>query len=70
MDLKIESEMTVQELLNQCPQLSTVLIRRSMACVGCDGDKFHTITEIAKIYNIDLNELLDDFHKEAVNCKS
>lgn len=48
--LKIDPEMTIQELLAHHPGATTVFIKRRMLCVGCPAQAFHTLEDVVCIY--------------------
>jgi len=58
--MKLNSQMSVRELLTQHPSATAVLIKRKVLCVGCPAETFHTIEDIACIHGILLEHLLRD----------
>jgi hybrid cluster-associated redox disulfide protein len=48
--IKIDSEITIQELLKLHPRAITVFIKHRMLCVGCPARAFHTLEEVARIH--------------------
>ena len=55
--LSLLPQTTVEELLHQLPQATTVFIHYQTACVGCTLARFCTLDDVAKIYEIELPEL-------------
>ncbi|ABK18613.1 DUF1858 domain-containing protein [Syntrophobacter fumaroxidans] len=58
--MKLDSKMTVGELVTRHPSVMEVFIKRRMPCVGCPTERFHTIEDIARINGIVLEHLLKD----------
>lgn len=56
----IQQKMTVRELLDRFPETAKVFIHRRMACVGCPVEEFDTLEDAARIYRMDIQELLND----------
>lgn len=48
----------MSDLMAACPQVIPVLLKRGMACVGCDMARFETLASAANIYELDLDGLL------------
>lgn len=59
----IQQKMTVAEILDRFPETAAVFIRRRMACVGCPAEDFDTLEDAARIYQIDVQELLNDLQQ-------
>lgn len=59
----IQQKMTVRELLDRFPETAKVFIHRRMACVGCPVEEFDTLEDAARIYQIDVQELLNDLQQ-------
>lgn len=58
---RIFPEMTVEALMEAYFHWVTpVFIRYRLMCVGCPLCRFHTLAEIAFIYQLDLNNLLKE----------
>lgn len=62
MEEEIQSNWTVDETLQRKPESSYVFIKRGMQCVGCFLQKFCTMKDVAEIYQIDLETLLNDLN--------
>jgi len=58
--MKLDSKMTVGELVTRHPSVMEVFIKRRMPCVGCPTERFHTIEDVARINGIALEHLLKD----------
>jgi hybrid cluster-associated redox disulfide protein len=56
-EMKMDTEMTINNLLKQHPAATNVFIRRMMLCVGCPAAGFHTLQDAAKLYGHQLDEL-------------
>ena len=55
--IKIDPEMTIQELLKQQPRATVMFIARRMLCVGCPAQVFHTIEDVARIHGGTIDDL-------------
>jgi len=49
--------LTVAELFRQWPQSPKVFLRHRFACIGCLMAPFDTLTDVARNYQVDLDEL-------------
>ena len=58
--IKIDPEMTLQELLKQHPRATVMFIARRMLCVGCPAQAFHTLEDVARIHGSTINDLCAD----------
>lgn len=58
MERTIQPTMSMADLLDQVPQAAAMLIRRHMACVGCNMSRFDTLEDAAAIYGLRLDDLL------------
>lgn len=56
--MNVDTKMTINELLERHPQATGVFIKRRMLCIGCPAESFHTLEDAAKLYGIDLNDLV------------
>jgi len=59
-DTKITPETSMLLLLAKYPDTAQVLIRRNMACIGCDMSAFETIASAAEVYGINLEDLMNE----------
>lgn len=50
----------ISDLLDAYPKTAEVFIQAKMACVGCEAEKFHTLKDAARYYNIDINTLVTE----------
>jgi hybrid cluster-associated redox disulfide protein len=55
--IKIDSKMTIQELLEHHPRATAAFIKRRMLCVGCPAQAFHTLEDVARIHGITAGNL-------------
>jgi hybrid cluster-associated redox disulfide protein len=58
--ITVQPETTVKEILDNYPDVTNVFLRRKMACVGCPAEEFASLKEVAKSYEINLQELIDE----------
>ena len=49
---------TVKECLERFPQTVYVFMDAGLLCVGCPTECFHTLEDVAREYQLDLNQLL------------
>ena len=49
---------TVKECLERFPQTVCVFMDAGFLCVGCPTEAFHTLEDVAREYQLDLNQLL------------
>jgi hybrid cluster-associated redox disulfide protein len=61
--MKLDSKMTVSELMTVHPSAIDVFIKRKMLCVGCPTETFHTLEDVAHINGISLEHLLEDLQE-------
>lgn len=66
--MNLDSKMTVSELMRVHPSTIDVFIKRKMLCVGCPTESFHTLEDVASIYDIALEHLLREL-QGAINVK-
>ncbi len=55
---KPTSDMTVAEVLNRWPETVPVFQELKTACVGCVMAPFDTLSDVARIYEIDLDHVM------------
>lgn len=58
-NMTLDPSITVKELLDQYPTTIGVFIRHKMFCVGCATQAYHTLRDVAGIYGLTLNTLMD-----------
>lgn len=58
-------DLTVAETLARWPAALPVFMRHNTACVGCVMAAFETVDEIAAIYGLDRDQLLDELRAAA-----
>ncbi len=61
--------MIVADVLAQWPQTIPVFHKYQTACVGCDIAPFDTLADVARIYELDLEQFLHDL-KEAIGIST
>ena len=61
---------TVEEVLRNLPQAGQVFLAYHTDCVGCRLARFCTLEEVADIYKISLQSLLDDLQQNAQSVKT
>ena len=60
---RIPYERTVKKVLDRYPQALQVFLDLGLLCVGCPAETFHTLADVAREYNLDLNQLLQRIYK-------
>ncbi len=56
--MSFDSKMTVSQLLTHHPSAADVFFKGKMLSVGCPAETFHTVEDIARIYGMELKQLL------------
>jgi hybrid cluster-associated redox disulfide protein len=59
----LTSTLTVKEVLDRHPRALKVFMDIGLLCVGCPTEAFHTLADVAREYNLDLNQLLQRIYK-------
>ncbi len=65
---EIEKEMTIKEAIEKYPKTASVFLDKGLYCFGCPIAQTETIEEMAKAYQFDLKNFLEDLNK-ATNKK-
>lgn len=60
------ADMTVAEILERWPETVAVFQRKKTACVGCAMAPFDTMADVARIYDIELSEIMDALHGQVI----
>jgi hybrid cluster-associated redox disulfide protein len=55
---KISARLTVKEVLDRYPQALPVFMQLRLLCVGCPTEAFHTLTDVAREYDLDIELFL------------
>ena len=58
-------ELSVEDLMRVWPETIRVFLCRRMACVGCAAAAFHTVEEVARIYDMRADVLLAELREIA-----
>lgn len=57
---QITSQMTVERIMERWPETAVVFTQElKTACVGCPIAPFDTLTDVARIYELDLEDILN-----------
>jgi hybrid cluster-associated redox disulfide protein len=56
---EISARLTVKEVLDRCPQALPVFMQLRLLCVGCPTEAFHTLADVAREYDLDIEQLLN-----------
>ena len=62
-NLKFFPNLTVAETLETGRQISSVFIKLKTACVGCCLTQFCTLEDVAKTYELSLDDLLGELQQ-------
>ena len=62
MSIAITPDQNVAELLSGWPEVIPLFLARRMSCVGCTMARFENLTDISKIYGLDLTEFLSEIN--------
>ncbi len=54
------ADLTVAELLNRWRETAAVFVTRRMACVGCPLSSFETLDNVATVYGLPLDILVNE----------
>ncbi len=55
--IRIDSKITIQELLGRYPLATAVFIKRRMLCVGCPTQAYHALEDVARIHGCSVDDL-------------
>ena len=58
--MKIDANITVDELIRNHPQATDFFLKRKMLCVGCPAESFHSLEEVADNYGIEFKQLFKE----------
>ncbi len=67
MNMKFSSKMSVKEAIDTEPVLIKMFMELKLNCIGCPMDEFHTLEDVAKENNIELERLLDRIQENLNN---
>ncbi len=56
----IDIHSTVEEILQKWPRAFSVFMRNKTKCVGCYLQKFCTLKEVAELYQIPIEKLIEE----------
>jgi hybrid cluster-associated redox disulfide protein len=65
---RISAESIVAEVLAGWPEVIPVFLQHRLGCVGCAMSPFDTLADVARIYQLDASEFLDEI-KTAARCQ-
>ena len=52
------ASMTVDKVLARWPQCADIFNNYNMACVGCPVAPYYTVSEVAKVYDLPIDEFV------------
>lgn len=56
----IDTELTLNELMEKWPATISVFMRHKMLCVGCLVSPFHTIDDACLEYDLDMDQFISE----------
>jgi hybrid cluster-associated redox disulfide protein len=62
----INADLSIDDVMQAWPATLRRLVRRRMACIGCEAAPFHTVGDVARIYDVPIDALLTDLRDAAV----
>lgn len=63
--VRIDPDLTIDEILDRWPATASVFVRRRMHCVGCDISCFETVAEACRNYRLPLDAVLAELRAAA-----
>ena len=57
---------TVSEILQTYPETSRVFLEKKTLCIGCYMDRFCNLRDVARIYSLDIEELLREIQQAVI----
>jgi hybrid cluster-associated redox disulfide protein len=66
----IDLDTAVDEAINQHPEVADLFVRHRMICVGCAIARFHTVRDVAVMYQLDPDTLLHELQQYVAERKS
>ena len=55
----ISAQWTVKEVLDRYPQTLPAFLQLQLLCVGCPTEAFHTLADVAREYDLRIEDLLE-----------
>jgi len=55
---KLSPLLTVKDLLDRYPQALPAFVRLRLLCVGCPTEAFHTLADVAREHDLDIDDLM------------
>jgi hybrid cluster-associated redox disulfide protein len=66
----ITADLLIEDVMQAWPATLGPLLRRHMACIGCEAAAFHTLADIARIYEVPVEALLKELRDAAAAARS
>jgi hybrid cluster-associated redox disulfide protein len=64
----LAADLTVAEVMDRWPETVPIFFRYRMACVGCPIAPFETLADVAAIYGLDMQCLVNEL-RQAIRIK-
>jgi hybrid cluster-associated redox disulfide protein len=58
--MKLDTKITINELMADHPSAIGVFIKRKLACIGCPAERFHTIEDAARMNGVVIRNLIKE----------
>lgn len=69
MQALIDTDSLIDDIMQAWPATLRPLLRRRMACIGCEAAAFHTVADIARIYRVSTEALLAELRLAAADVR-
>lgn len=66
---KFRKEMSIKEIIEECPDTLEVFANFGLACIGCAMASYESIEEGAVAHGINVEELMKALNEKAENSK-
>ncbi len=67
--IKLDADMTVQELIEHHPDAIRFFLHNKMLCVGCPTEAFHTLADVARVHGQAPERLIEDLCRSIAATK-
>jgi hybrid cluster-associated redox disulfide protein len=61
--MKINQDMTIEEILEENKNAGNILLESGMHCIGCPSSLSETLEEACQVHQLDLHKILDELNK-------
>jgi len=64
------SQRSIRDILVEYPEVVAVFIQMKTQCIGCAFERFCTLEDVSKHYEIQINELLENLSRTITQNKN